>query len=90
MVIYMPTRRCMSRRGKFKSNFERRKNIMKHGPVYTCRRMRLLSYLKEHGRLPFETIPDVRNPLFNVWRFHNDEELEQLIDDYFEQIKTNK
>ena len=52
--------------------------------------MRLLSYLKEHGRLPFETIPDVRNPLFNVWRFHNDEELEQLIEDYFEQIKANK
>ena len=63
---------------------------MRHGAVYTCRRMRLLSYLKEHGRLPFETIPDVRNPLFNVWRFHNDEELEQLIDDYFEQIKVNK
>ena len=63
---------------------------MKHGQVYTCRRMRLLSYLKEHGRLPFETIPDVRNTLFNEWRVHNDEELEQLIDDYFEQIKTNK
>lgn len=63
---------------------------MKHGVVYTCRRLRLLSYLKEHGRLPFETIPDVRNPLFNVWRFKNDAELEQLIDNYFAEIKANK
>nr|DAL06815.1 MAG TPA: hypothetical protein [Caudoviricetes sp.] len=63
---------------------------MKHGAVYTCRRLRLLSYLKEHGRLPFETIPDVRNPLFNVWRFRNDAELEQLIDDYFAEIESNK
>lgn len=62
---------------------------MKHGAVYTCRRLRLLSYLKEHGRLPFETIPDVRNPLFNVWRFKNDAELEQLIDNYFAEIKAS-
>lgn len=63
---------------------------MTHGEVYTCRRMRLLSYLKEHGRLPFETVPDVKNPLFNVWRFRNDEELEQLIDNYFAGIEANK
>ena len=61
-----------------------------HGEVYTCRRLRLLSYLKEHGRLPFETIPDVRNPLYNVWRFRNDAELEQLIDKYFAEIEANK
>ena len=61
-----------------------------HGEVYTCRRLRLLSYLKEHGRLPFETIPDVRNPLYNVWRFKNDAELEQLIDNYFAEIEANK
>lgn len=63
---------------------------MQHGEVYTCRRLRLLSYLKEHGRLPFETIPDVRNPLYNVWRFRNDAELEQLINNYFAEIEANK
>ena len=41
----------------------------------------------KHGAV--YTIPDVRNPLLNVWRFRNDAELEQLIDNYFAEIKAN-
>lgn len=62
-------------------------NEMKHGEFYTCKRLRMLSWLKEHGRLPIQTLPDAQNPSFNVWVFKNDAELESLIAEYFEQLK---
>lgn len=50
---------------------------------YTCKRLRLLQYLKEQGFMPVMTLPDVQNPKFNVWKFKNTPELEDAIERYF-------
>jgi hypothetical protein len=48
--------------------------------------MRMLTYLKTQGFLPYETIPDVKNPRLSCWLFHNTPELEKCIEEYFEKI----
>lgn len=55
--------------------------------IYVCRRFRLLSHLLQHGFEPFRTQPDVNNPHYNVWLFHEDEEgkLRDCIEDYYSQ-----
>ena len=64
-------------------------NGCKHSrEFYTCKRMRLLQYLKEQGFLPELTLPDVSNPKFNVWKFRNSPELEEAIDRYFEELNN--
>lgn len=55
---------------------------------YTCKRLRLLQYLKENGFIPVMTIPDVSNPRYNVWKFKNSPELEQTIERYFEELNS--
>lgn len=50
---------------------------------YACKRLRLLSFLKERGFMPYETVPDVNNPKFNVWLFHNSPELREAVEEYF-------
>lgn len=57
--------------------------MMKHGATYTCKRMRMLSYLKEHGFLPYVTVPDIKNPKYSVWLFNSSPELERCIENYF-------
>ncbi|MBQ2408864.1 MAG: hypothetical protein II309_05465 [Bacilli bacterium] len=54
---------------------------------YTCKRLRLLEYLRKEGFLPYMTLPDVDNPKYNVWRFKNTPELEEAIDKYFKEMK---
>lgn len=54
---------------------------------YTCKRLRLLEYLKSEGFIPYLTLPDVSNPRFNVWRFKNTPALEAAIDRYFKGLK---
>ena len=58
-------------------------NECKHGEYFTCKRLRLLEYLKNEGFCPYLTLPDVSNPRYNVWRFKNSPELEKAIDRYF-------
>lgn len=53
---------------------------------YTCKRLRLLEYLKSEGFIPYLTLPDVNNPRFNVWRFKNTPALEDAIDRYFNTV----
>ncbi len=53
------------------------------GEYYTCKRLRLLQFLKERGFLPYMTLPDVDNPKFNIWRFKNSPELESALDEWF-------
>lgn len=60
-----------------------KERTLKHGEYYTCKRLRMLQYLKEEGFLPYLTLPDSGNPRFNVWRFKNSPELEEVIDRYF-------
>lgn len=50
---------------------------------YTCKRLRMLEYLKRKGFEPYLTLPDVTNPHYNVWRFKNTPELEKAIEEYF-------
>ena len=50
---------------------------------FTCKRLRLLSFLKERGFMPYEVVPDVNNPKFNVWLFKNTPDLEDALDEYF-------
>ena len=56
---------------------------LRHGQYYICKRFRLLEYLKTKGFLPIQTLPDLNNPKYNVWKFENSIELEDTIRDYF-------
>ena len=54
---------------------------------YTCRRLRLLSYLRAKGFIPYATLPDITNPKYLVWRFYNTPELQDVLAEYFAQFK---
>lgn len=53
---------------------------------YTCKRMKLLIFLRNKGFIPEQTIPDLYNPKYLVWRFKNTPELESAIEEYFSQV----
>ena len=57
---------------------------------YTCKRLRMLQYLKEQGFIPYLTLPDVQNPRYNVWKFKNTPELEDAIDRYFDELNNKQ
>ena len=53
--------------------------------TYTCRRMRLLSYLCENGFQPIKTLPYPANPRYNVWLFDREVEgFEDTLKTYFD------
>ena len=54
---------------------------------YTCRRLRMLEYLRSEGFIPYLTLPDVQNPKYLVWRFKNTPALEAAIDEYFKKLR---
>lgn len=53
---------------------------------YTCKRMKLLIFLRNKGFIPEQTIPDLYNPKYLVWRFKNSPALESAIEEYFSQL----
>lgn len=59
------------------------KSELKHNAFYTCKRLRLLNYLRSKGFKPVETIPDANNTNYNWWLFENSPELENAINNYF-------
>lgn len=62
----------------------------KHGKYYTCKRLKLLQYLLEHGYEPIETIPDVNNWKYKNWVFENTgADFEQCVNNYFGKLKAN-
>lgn len=63
---------------------------MKHGEVYTCKRLRLLNYLTDKGFYPFEIVPDINNPKYKTWKFKNSPELERCLKEYFNKFTVNK
>lgn len=87
--IYMPVtvQRCNSATGKNKL-MEEKNMEMRHGAIYTCKTLRMLGYLKQKGFMPFVTEPDANNGRYNVFKFYNSVELEEAIEEYFEQIKN--
>lgn len=50
---------------------------------YICKRLKLLSFLMKKGFEVIDTIPDVRNPRFNCWRFKRTPELLAAVDEYY-------
>lgn len=57
---------------------------------YTCKRLRLLQYLKESGFTPYATIPDPTNVRFSWWLFENTPELQKCVDQYFKELKEKQ
>ena len=64
-------------------NNENMKNELKYGEYYTCKRLRLLSFLKQRGFTEWTTIPDFSNPKYNLWITKNSPQLEAAVDEYF-------
>lgn len=54
---------------------------------YTCKRLRMLQYLMEHGFEPYATIPEPTNVKYSWWLFHNTPELEKCVEEYFINLK---
>lgn len=50
---------------------------------YVCKRMRVLTYLQEHGFNFIKTQPDRNNPSFLVWIFRETKELRDCIEEYY-------
>jgi hypothetical protein len=73
-----------------KRNGRGRMNEIKHGKYYTCKRLRMLEYLKKRGFEPRATIPDPTNIKYNWWLFDNTPEFERCVYEYFEQMKPAK
>ena len=66
------------------------KRELKHkSSFYTCKRLRLLEFLKAKGFTPIKTIPDANNPAYNWWLFENSADLERVLEEYFN-IKCKK
>lgn len=51
-------------------------------PFY-CKRLRLLSYLRQCGLYPVAAIPDKDNPHYTVWKFAGSEKLDAALQEYF-------
>ena len=66
------------------------KRTVKHGEVYRCKRYKLLTYLRNKGFIPFQTVPEFENPKYLNWLFKNSSELEDAINEYFNQMFRTK
>jgi hypothetical protein len=62
----------------------------KYKDIYTCKRMRMLEYLKKRGYTPYATIPDPTNARYNWWLFENSAEFEQCVNEYFAGLKSKQ
>jgi hypothetical protein len=62
---------------------------MKHGEFYCCKRLRLLEYLMKRGFEPIKDIPDPYNWKYRQWIFKNNEQLEEALEEYFNQHKKD-
>jgi hypothetical protein len=51
--------------------------------IYVCKRLRLYTYLHEHGFIELFVRPDKFNPHYYVWIFRNSEELQNAIKDFY-------
>lgn len=60
-------------------------NWHRDSDYYICKRLRLLDYLMEKGFKPKKTLPDARNPKYNVWIFDNSPELADSVEDFIRQ-----
>lgn len=56
---------------------------IKHPKVYSCKRYKLYSYLRDKGFEPYSVQVEQRNPKYINWMFRNTPELEDAIDAYF-------
>lgn len=57
---------------------------------YTCKRLRMLEWLKNKGFKPVKMIPDATNDKYNWWLFEVSPELEKAVDEYFAEIQSKR
>ena len=58
-------------------------NERKKPRYYYCKRLRLLDYLVRRGFRALGTMPDAKNPKYNVWKFEYTPELDKTLREYF-------
>ena len=65
-------------------------NHHRNKPYYICKRLRLLEHLRMKGFIPYQILPDVRNPKYLVWMFENTPELADAVEEFlvFQQNRT--
>ena len=66
------------------------KKQMKHGPIYTCKKYKLYTYLCASKFKPFEIIISPLNPNHYWWLFKNSAELEDVITKYYNNLNKLK
>ena len=54
-------------------------------PYYYCSRLRLLEFLRNRGFYPLKTLPDAKDPRYNVWMFENTPELADAVEEFLVQ-----
>ena len=56
--------------------------------MYVCRKIRLCSYLLNHGFMYEKEDIDIKNPSRKVWLFKDLKELRNIIEEYYSLIPT--
>lgn len=67
---------------------ERKDNIMEKEKTYTCRRLRLFTYLKKAGFDEEYSRPDIKNTKFLVWVFKDSDALEAKVKEYYDYVNS--
>lgn len=54
---------------------------------FTVRRLRMADFMSKKGIYPVETVPNIYNPRYNVWKYRWDSKFEAARQEYFELVK---
>ena len=54
---------------------------------YYVKRLRIVTLLREKGIFPLETLPDLRNPRFNVWKYEATPELMEIVETFYKSLE---
>lgn len=61
---------------------------MEKEKTYTCRRLRLFTYLKKAGFDEEYSRPDIKNTKFLVWVFKDSKELRDKVEEYYDNVNS--
>lgn len=51
--------------------------------TYVCRKLRVHTYLTEHGFKPYRIVPDMRDPNRLVWLYEDNGKVRDAVEDYY-------